>query len=350
MRFLTVHDALGIFGAEPLTIDLQASPDLSENVLEALSTWTLVGHNLDFDLSILRRCGVTLSLLGLGKEKFKVPSERYCDLDSEELEVMMEADFSPIDHSLAAVVRRYLGIKMDKVRTKLGESDWGRRDLSPDHYAYMAEDVLHLPELWKVLEIKLREASLERPFRERMKFFPHLNTIKMLGNPVDVSQLDVDCKKVTAEKDSIREELREIFKDYRHPAPASRPKTIRILENGKFQRVPSPPDEEFSPSNRHHWIPALSLHGVFVENTQKATLERIDAPECRLLLSYAAAKSRLNAITGVARSTFLDGRVRAAGWNQLAARTGRIISTEPNLQQVPRIGGPDSGSIHQSSG
>ena len=39
---------------------------------------------------------------------------------------------------------------------------------------------------------------------------------------------------------------------------------------------------------------------------------------------------------GITRSLFPDGRVRASGWNQLAARTGRIISTEPNLQQVPR--------------
>jgi DNA polymerase I len=38
----------------------------------------------------------------------------------------------------------------------------------------------------------------------------------------------------------------------------------------------------------------------------------------------------------IARSTFPDNRVRAAGWNQLAAVTGRIISTEPNLQQIPR--------------
>ena len=33
---------------------------------------------------------------------------------------------------------------------------------------------------------------------------------------------------------------------------------------------------------------------------------------------------------------FPTARVRAAGWNQLSARTGRITSTEPNLQQVPR--------------
>jgi DNA polymerase-1 len=347
LRFPTVHDTEGTFGDYPLTIDLHAHPDLPENVLEAFSNCTLVAHNADFDLSVLRRYGIPVSsavidtiiasrLLGLGKEKLKVPLEGYCDLDPEELEQLGEVDFNPIDHSLAAAVKRYLGVKMDKTQTKLGESDWSRRDLSSDHFTYMVEDVGHLPALWKALETELRGASLEEPFRERMKFFPHLNEIKMTGNPVDVSQLEIDCKRVTAEKDGIREELREIFKDYRHPAPASRPKTIRIAENGKFKRIPTPSDEEFSPSNRHHWIPALALHGIHVENTQKATLEKIDACECRLLLKYSATKSRLNAIDGIARSTFPDGRVRASGWNQLAACTGRIISTEPNLQQVPR--------------
>jgi hypothetical protein len=123
------------------------------------------------------------------------------------------------------------------------------------------------------------------------------------------------------------------------------------VENGKIKRTPGPTHEEFSPSNRNHWIPALALHGVQVENTQASTLRQADAPECKVLLRYADIKSRLNAIDGITRSLFTDGRVRAAGWNQLAARTGRIISTKPNLQQVPRdwrtgfrVDPPSSGS------
>jgi hypothetical protein len=41
-----------------------------------------------------------------------------------------------------------------------------------------------------------------------------------------------------------------------------------------------------------------------VENTQEATLKKLDAPECRLLLKYAAAKKRLEAIKGITRSSF----------------------------------------------
>ena len=128
-----------------------------------------------------------------------------------------------------------------------------------------------------------------------------------------------------------------MFADYRAPIPKSRLKKLKVeVEGGKFKRVPGPTEEEFSPSNRDHVIGALAHRGIYVDNTQEATLRKIDSPECRLLLKYGAAKKRLNAIKAIVRSTFPDGRVRARGWNQLAARTGRIISSEPNLQQVPK--------------
>ena len=201
MRFLTVHDTEGTFGAQPLTIDFQANPELPANVLEAFATRTLAGHNLDFDLSVLRRYKITISsavidtmlvsrLLGLGKEKLKFSSDiAYCDLDEDDLEELafQETDPTPGDHDLATVVKRYLGIRMEKARTKLGGSDWSRTDLSPAHYTYMTEDVGYLPALWDVLERKLREAELDAVFHERMRFFPHLNQIKMTGIPIDMA-------------------------------------------------------------------------------------------------------------------------------------------------------------------
>jgi hypothetical protein len=141
LRFLTIHDTGGTFGAQPLTIDFQANPELPANVLEALATRTLVGHNLDFDLSVLRRYGITISsavidtmlasrLLGLGKEKPKFQADAYCDLDEEDLEELASQDPNPVDHDLATVVRRYLGIRVEKAHTKLGGCDWSRTDLS----------------------------------------------------------------------------------------------------------------------------------------------------------------------------------------------------------------------------
>ena len=124
-------------------------------------------------------------------------------LIAEDLEELASLeDPNPLNHDLATVVKRYLGIRMEKAHTKLGGSDWSRTDLSPAHYVYMAEDVGYLPALWTVLEQELREAQLDAPFRERMKFFPHLNQIKMTGIPIDVGRRDADCQKVTAEKAS----------------------------------------------------------------------------------------------------------------------------------------------------
>jgi 3'-5' exonuclease len=278
LRFLTIHDTEGTFGSEPLTIDFQANSELPANVLDALANRTIVGHNIDFDATTFRRYAISVSssvidtmiasrLLALGKEKFKVPDVAYCDLSDEELDELTSFqmdDLNPTDHDLAATVRRHLGIKMAKT---LGGSDWGRRDLSPEHTYYMLEDVRHLPPLWEVLEAELKEAKLDHVFRERMEFFPHLNQIKMIGNPIDPFLCEADHKKVTAEKQAIREEFRVMFADYRAPVPKSRLKTVKVqVEGGKFKRVPGPTDEEFSPSNRDHVIGALSHRGIYVDN------------------------------------------------------------------------------------
>ena len=56
----------------------------------------------------------------------------------------------------------------------------------------MLEDVGYLPPLWEALKPELKEARLDQVFRERMEFFPHLNQIKMIGNPVDPLLCEAD--------------------------------------------------------------------------------------------------------------------------------------------------------------
>ncbi len=73
-----------------------------------------------------------------------------------------------------------------------------------------------------------------------------------------------------------------------------------------------------------------------MENAQKATLSAIDSPETRGFCRYAEQTKLLSIIKGIEKSIFHDGRVRSAQWNQLVARSGRIIPREPNVQQLPR--------------
>ena len=348
IRFLTIC----VDRSEPETFDLIENPGLSPEVLHLLATSTLVGHNLDFDLTVLRRYGIPVSnsvvdtmlasrLLGLGKENPHPDEEDltwYDDEEPDELESEPIYDPTPKVHKYEVVVERYLHIQLAKAVTKLGGSDWGRKDITLAQREYMRDDVRYLVPLWDVLKRHLATEGLWRSWQMRMEFFPHLNQIKMTGNPIDTEQLAAELIGVEAEKEEVRQELKKIFADYRHPIPKSRKKQIKIqTTEGKFTRIPGPEEEEFSPSNQgHHWIPALASHGIVVENTQKHTLQKLDQPECRLLLKYSAASKLVAHMKGIGRSTFPDQRVRSAGWNQLAAVTGRIISVEPNLQQVPR--------------
>ena len=354
IRFLTIFVSDGSLGKEPMTIDLFENPDLPPTVLDAIANSTLVGHNLDFDATVLRRHGIPVSssvrdtliasrLLGLGKQKPKFGSQTYEDLSIAEIEEMEleaeEEDPNPVDHDLASTVRRYLKIVMEKAETKLGASDWGRKDITPEQRAYMLQDVSILVPLWEAIEPELQASKLEKVFKARMEFFHHLNGIKMRGIPVDEAQLAEDLVRVEEEKEAEGKKLTtEIFPDLEFEIPKSRKTKIKIkTSEGKTIFEPGPTKEGFRPNNRNqHWIPALAAHGIIVTDTRKPTLRRINKPECWALLKYAAAAKRLSEIKGIVRSIFPDGRVRAENWNQLAAVTGRIVSRGPNLQQAAR--------------
>jgi DNA polymerase I-like protein with 3'-5' exonuclease and polymerase domains len=355
LRFVTVQTEEGLE-----TFDVLGSkPVLPLHIQEYLANRTIVGHNLDFDITVLRRYGICTSsqvidtmlaarLLGLGKERGSEDAGRLEDFLDYELGDLAtngaqngdeEAaasfyDPDPSDNGLDAVVLRYLGIKLP---ADYGDFDWGRAAIGPEQYAYMRADVEHLPALWQVLADQLEKENLFSCFAERMEFFPHLTRIKMTGIPIDAGLRDRDREETAALKAARRQAVCNCFSDYHPWKPKSRQRKERIvLPDGKKALVPVEEQEDFNPDSWQQVIPALALHGIEVSDTQKTTLAKIDAPETRLLVDYSAAKSRLTTIEGICRSTFSDGRIHAAGWNQLAARTGRLHSTVPNLQNVPR--------------
>jgi DNA polymerase I-like protein with 3'-5' exonuclease and polymerase domains len=325
-------------------------------IRELLRTRTILGHNLDFDVNVLRRYGIEISssirdsmlaarLLGLGKEKASEEDVWECEVlsDEEDTDIDQIDDDSPLynpaDNALDAVAHRYLGERIPKAIAKLGNSDWSVPEISELQREYVRWDVEHLPALWERLENELAGAKLSGCFAERMRFFVNLHLIKMTGVPVNTTIRDADREETARLKTAKREEVRQMFADYRAPVPKSRRKKVKAVKDPGGVPVISAPTieyEEFNPNVPAQVVAALALHGIEVENARKETLSKIKAPETELLLEYAEHKARLSAIDGIVRSTFPDGRVRAAGWNQLSARTGRVTSVEPNLQNLPR--------------
>ena len=105
-----------------------------------------------------------------------------------------------------------------------------------------------------------------------MRFFPHLNQIKMTGIPIDVGRRDIDFQKTTEEKTAVREELRKMFRTIaiRFPNPDARPSRSRP-KTASLNGFPGRQMRNSSPSNRDHVLGALTQRGILVENTQEAT-------------------------------------------------------------------------------
>jgi DNA polymerase I-like protein with 3'-5' exonuclease and polymerase domains len=348
IRFVTIHADRGL-----QTHDMFDGP-IPDWIQELLRTRTILGHNLDFDVNVLRRYGVTISdsirdtmlaarLLGLGRHKNDRDDIASCEVAQDDDGTVEEHEddgrlYKPADNALDAVVMRYLGIQLPKAIARLGNSDWSVPDITELQREYVRWDVGHLPALWERLKSELANAKLFECFAERMQFFVNLHLIKMTGIPINTAKRDADREETARLKADKREDVRRMFSDFRAPVPKSRRKKVKAVKDSSGIPIISAPTaeyEEFNPNVPEQVMAALALHGIQVENAQKETLQKIKAPETELLLQYAEHKARLSAIDGIVRSTFPDDRVRAAGWNQLSARTGRT-SVEPNLQNLPR--------------
>jgi len=128
IRLLTIND-----GAQTRTFDLLAGPAL-DDVRDLLRNSSLIVHNADFDVTVLRRHRFELSsfvfdtliasqLLSLGKTHAKADSE---DDDDD------SAEDDSADNRLEPTIKRYLGVILDK--GDLGNSDWSVQPLSEAHY------------------------------------------------------------------------------------------------------------------------------------------------------------------------------------------------------------------------
>ena len=264
----------------------------------ALASVELVGHNLQFDLRFLAGLGFTPGVV------FDTM------LASQVLHAGERTETNaPLKHTLADVVRRDLGTEVSKAEQK---SDWSRPVLTPGQLAYAARDAAILRPLAEVLKAKIDAAGLAPTAGLEMRALPGV----AWAAPVVVDANAWTALAVTAE-------------------------TERTRLAGQMDVIAPDPDGLPGIASRNWNSPADVLAafksvGVNLKATDDDTLAGVDHDLARLMRDYRSASK----LAGTYGRKWLDAFAPAGAvlpsWRQLGAGSGRMSSSDPNIQQLPR--------------
>ena len=285
---------LGLPDGEVHIIDLFEAPRM-DALLVALSRATVVAHNALFDLSFL--------YVHLGLSPAKV-------LDTMVMSRLCAGEASlggNKPHSLEACCRRHLGLDLPK---SMQRADWSG-DLSYEHLIYAARDVVVLHDLLVKLEDGLAMDGLEKVAELEHDFIPVVVAMSAAGVGVDQERWTALLREQSAEVITLRERLVEGLGGCNVDSPK------QVLRELREQL------------------------GLDLSSTSAETL----APHCshpivRDLLAYRS-RSRFVGPRGdgsrIAHQLqdYPDSRCHPR-WKPLAAATGRMYVSQPNLQGMPR--------------
>ncbi len=272
-------------------VDLFATKTLGP-LAQAFGVVELVGHNLAFDLGFLSHHG-------------QVVASRTFDtmLASQILDCGLNRHTKG-HHSLAGVLARVLNVTIDKAERS---SDWSG-GLSDSQLAYAANDVAHLLSLGRALAKQLIDRSLDETMRIESALLPVLVGMQLGGVPVDIAALDALAASKNTEVAEARERLRQMLG----------------IDN---------------PGSQKQLLPALKRAGLNVEASNAEALAPYrDHAVVRDLAKWrsgAKVAGDARALAEAARAQS-DGRVRAR-WRQIAAPTGRMATSDPNVLGLPKL-------------
>ena len=264
-----------------------------------------IGQNIKYDYEVLTRYGVTIQ----GK-MFDTMIAHY--LIQPELHHNMDY--------LAETLLGYQTIHIEELLGPKGKKQKNMRDVSPtDIYEYAAEDADITLRLRNVLEPRLKELGVEELFWNiEMPLVRVLADMELNGVCLDTEALQ-DTSKIFTER--MKEYEQEIYKEAGEEFNISSPKQVGDILFGKLQIMDKP---------------KKTKTGQYV--TSEEVLQSLEnkSPIVRNILNYRGMKKLL--------STYIDalpklinprtGHIHTS-FNQALTATGRLSSSDPNLQNIP---------------
>lgn len=264
-----------------------------------------IGQNIKYDYEVLKKYGVEIK----GK-MFDTMIAHY--LIQPELHHNMDY--------MAEVYLKYQTIHIEELIGPKGKNQKNMRDLDPKEiYEYASEDADVTLKLYHVLEPKLKEVNAEHLFWNiEMPLVPVLADMELNGVCLDTDALKetskIFNKRMAKYEQEIYEEAGETFN-------ISSPKQVGEILFGKMKIIEKPKKTKTGQYvTSEEVLQALRSKNKIVDN----------------ILNYRGLKKLLN--------TYIDnlptlinpqtGHIHTS-FNQALTATGRLSSSDPNLQNIP---------------
>ena len=276
-----------------------------------------IGQNIKYDLEVLRNYGVELkgALWDTMIAHYLIQPELRHNMDY-----------------MAETLLNYKTIHIDELIGPKGKNQKSMRDLPPTLvYEYACEDADVTLKLKNVLEPKLKESGVEHLFYDiEMPLVPVLAEMEMNGVCIDTDSLNETSKIFTNRMQELEQRIYELAGEQFNIAS---PKQVGDILFGKMKIIDKPKKTKTGQFvTSEEVLMQLKHKSEIVEDILNHRGLK------KLLGTYIDALPKLiNPRTGHIHTSF----------NQTITATGRLSSSDPNLQNIP-IRGEDGKEIRKA--
>ena len=275
-----------------------------------------VGQNIKYDLEVLRSYGVALQ-----GPLFDTMIAHY--LLQPELRHNM--DF------MAEVYLNYETVHIDALIGPKGKAQKNMRELAPSEvYNYACEDADITLQLKNVLQPKLVETGVERLFNEvEMPLIPVLAEMECNGVRIDTAALKETSQVFTERMLQLEQ---EIYQAAGKTFNVASPKQVGDILFGEMKIIDKP---------------KKTKTGQYVTSEEVLQTLRSKHPIVAHILDYRALKKLLGTYVDALPKLInpRTGHIHTS-FNQAVTATGRLSSSDPNLQNIP-VRGEDGKEIRK---
>lgn len=276
-----------------------------------------VGQNLKYDLMVLRKYGVTLK----GK-MFDTMIAHY----------LIQPELRHNMNYMAEIYLNYKTIHIDELIGPKGKNQKSMRSLPPSQvYEYACEDADITLKLKNKLEPELEKYGASKLFHEiEMPLMPVLAEIEMNGVRIDTESLKETSRILTKRMEEIEQRIYELAGEHFNIAS---PKQVGDILFGKMKIIEKPKKTKTGQyvTSEDVLLTLKGKHEIVADILIHRGLKK-------LLGTYIDALPKLiNQRTGHIHTSF----------NQTVTATGRLSSSDPNLQNIP-VRGEDGKEIRKA--